>query len=81
MASSTTKRSVMGLWQVGYYVLKAFRVGCCRLLCLLLKSYLNSKSPHFEGLLLQVCLLFLLLGLLVDLVLGLLAFDIVDASL
>jgi hypothetical protein len=35
VASSTTKRRVMGLWQVGYYVLKAFRVGCRRLLCLL----------------------------------------------
>jgi hypothetical protein len=32
VASSTTKRRVLGLWQVGYYTLNAFRVSCRRLL-------------------------------------------------
>jgi hypothetical protein len=35
VASSTTKRRVLGLWQVGYYTLKALRPSCRRLLCFL----------------------------------------------
>jgi len=35
VASSTTKRRVLGLWQVGYYTLKVSRPSCRRLLCFL----------------------------------------------